>query len=685
MLVELQLDTDRFSPKDKGFVLDLTGDEAWDLVENDQNCVLEPNSRYVILDPIRDFLCEEKTDFTLSDAANWEELADVTWFTGRALHHRSIVNTTATYTAALEKNQATIIGLALARPIDDAPIVLKWGIVSGVAQITLTLEVGKRPKVEILDISQSVPYPTMTFELPDVLDAKTLFAQPIRIVCLPLRQRLLIYSDLWGDWWMSPAWETKPSWSYPPPPDPPATHYYCLRAGQFSVNFQGIGYLSFRPMSYQATGQFDIPFELPYTPTELPTSAIDWEVFSGCGAMLALYRPNGDPYELGDTEGYARVSLTGPATRTPIVNKIKVIWPPTAEFVEGNPVAPDLIEAEEILSADPGADSWRFVIRPGPGEAELWHRPNLPFLVTVDGDTPRMVGSCDTPTRRESAADGANQTYEIKLRSGLKRLEHALLVRAAPNAGNDGMAFDGMPLDDVITWLLQLAGADDSEIHVSANATGLPQAEDGKPPLYKFDGGVSVKRAIEQLRDEWATDWLFGHLPDGFHFAAPPDPGTPSFTFLRGEDPGGDPDQYVGELEIWSDDSEFINYLVVWGQDDEGNPIRSDEIKDQPSVDDPEADDYVGDWRECIVINSSINTVAKANIVANKIWSVGNHLPRFVRFQAHFQKTLRPWSVVEVEYSAGETPTYLTVRLLEMRTRFLPNLALTDYSGEILS
>jgi hypothetical protein len=675
MQISLQLDTDRYSPADRGFFLDLIGDEAWAQRQNAERVYLEPSSRYLILAPIQTYDSRPLSEFTPSDSENWEEIAQYWPFAGLALHHRKRVVSAIAKTAALEINQASIIGIHTAEPIDQAPIYLRWGLTGSpaVQQITVKLAPGARPYVEIADISATPPYPVMTFEMSDgpILEAARLYGQAFTVLCIPLRQRLLLWSELWGAWFITPAWsEGKPHWV-----DGSVTHYYCLRAGKFSVECDAIFDLSFRALSYETAGEFEIPFALDYTPTVMPEAEIDWEMFSGCGASVVVKRTNGTAYQLGDTEGKVIVNLIGNGPHTPIINKILVKWAPTAEFLAGNPVAPDLISLRENLSADPGQDSIDCTIRPGAGETGLWKRPNLPFTVTVDGDTVRMRGLADTPTLTEPAAE--NATYEMTLRSGWKRLEHALIGQVQAHA------YDGMTFTAAIIDLLHIAGVDDTEIHVEADTTPLPSAEDGKEPLYKFAPGMTVAQAIEQLRDEWNADWVMYHAHDGFHIQAPPG-STPAYTFIRATDAGADPDHVARELEIWSDDTYFCNWLLVWGRDDDGNVIHSDLLQDADSINNPAAADYVGELRAVIILNTSANTIAKCNLIAAKFWPVWNSIPRFCRWRGPFVKTLYPHMAVLIENVEGNPADDLTVRILEMRTEFLPNLGLTSYYGEVL-
>lgn len=667
MQVELELDIDRYSPKDRGYYVDVVGSKAWERREAVTNVILEQASSYVMLAPIWDYNGKPKADFTLSDPDNWDEIANCWLFSGLALHHRKRIATTARYTAALEKNQATLLGFHFAEPSNQAPVYLRWGIQSEVGQLVLTLEPGKKPYADLLDISQDPPYPTMTCEMSDgpILDADALYGKPFSLLCMPLRHRLLLHSDLWGDWFITPEWDTKPSWT----DAQDDVHYYCLRDGQFESEADAIFYMAFRPLTYETSGQFDIPFDLPYTPTVMPSDNLGWETCPGTGAMLQVLRPDDSPYQLGDTEGKVRISLTGDAHHTPIINKLVVGWDPTAELRLGNPHSPGLLRVDEHLTGDPGADSMRITVRRGSHDSDLWQRPNVAFAVTVDGDTVRMTGLGDKPVLQNPGSD--DETYEITLRSGWKRLEHALLVEGQPRS------YDGMTFPDVVTHLLKLAGVDDSEIHVGSTSVTLPVAEDGKPPLYEFAPGTSVAQAIEQLRDDWASDWLLSHRPDGFHIEPPPGD-IPVYTFVAGDDLRlGDPAALVHELRVWSDDSYFVNYLIVWGRDDEGGLIHSDPLEDLPSINDPGADDYVGDLRPVIIINSSANTVAKCNEIAQQAWPVWNHIPRFLRWRAPFVKHLRPHSAIHVE-------TVGSVRILEMRTTFLPNLGVTDYLGEVL-
>jgi len=674
MHVKLELDTDRYSPKDRGHFLDVVGSEAWEQRQAAQGIILEPASGFLMLAPDWTYDGKPKADFTLSDPDNWDEIPNCWLFSGLAIHHRAIAETEARYTATLEKNQATLLGLHVAEPTAQAPITLQWGIQDAVAQLVVTLEPGRKPRADLLDISQPPPYPTMSCEMLDgpILNADALYGKPFGILCMPLRQRLLLHSDLWGDWFISPEWSEKPSWI----DGSGDAHYYCLRDGQFAIQAEAILYMAFRPLTYAETGEFEIPFELDYTPTVMPTSDLDWETFTGTGALLEVLRTNGDPYQVGDQGGKVRVSLIGPGSRTPIINKLVVLWEPTAEFRAGNPVEPHLLRLDERLSADPATDSIACTIRPGPGEEGLWKRPNLPFVVTVDGDTVRMVGLADQPRLVESESD--EQIYEMSLRSGWKRLEHALLARV------QARAYDGMPFSDVITELLRIAGADESEIHVTANATELPVAEAGQKPLYMFSPGVSVSQAIEQLRDDWATDWILYHAPDGFHVAPAPT-GAPAYTFIRAtDDRSADPAQVCRAGEAWSDDTYFINWLIVWGRDDEGHLIHSEVQQDLASINDPEAPDYVGELRMAIILNSSANTIAKCDLIADKAWPVWNSIPRFIRWRAPFVKTLRPHALVLIQDAGGDPADDLTVRILDMRTSFVPNLGLSDYFGEVI-
>lgn len=404
---------------------------------------------------------------------------------------------------------------------------------------------------------------------------------------------------------------------------------------------------------------------LPYTATMPPAHSVTLEPRPGLEASLAILSAPGDgALELPcDAFAYS-LQLLNPQEGPGILYDVRVDFPSTTRLRSPSALdaGPYLLELRESRSLDDQSARLSALIDNAAGTfTAKADRCNVRVELTVDG-VRRFTGL----TGPSNLIPGPAPKWELAAEDPFKRLRHALL--------SDETTYDGQPHTEAVRALLRAAGIPEEAMAIAESDYDLPAAVGDDEPLFQPRNGETVADFLEYLRDAFSGWRMYFDRFGIFHYEPDAPQGPPIARFSGYSTPDGSA-LPIFRMADEIDETGFANEITVIGLAPDGEPLSAVYL-DARSQDDPTYDQYVGERRLLIWIDTALATQEAVNWVCRTIADVATRFRRRVRFEAPFHPALHPGDLIDLD---GET-----MRLLRMDSVLIPRLSRTLYEVEPL-
>lgn len=442
---------------------------------------------------------------------------------------------------------------------------------------------------------------------------------------------------------------------------------------------QGVFYSGVRQVS--GAGDFTAGDATVSVETSAPASGGYIVGYSICD----VYGNAFDPADVVDEFRY-RLQIDVTDNRyTPTVDEVSISWDTetTSKSFSPSYIEDDIMSLEESSSVDQRNLTVRMVIRDPDGTYESWaDRTSIAFdydWVETTGDDPPV----ETTTHRamlyldEVSYDKETPALEIVCRDGWRRLDEILL--------GDVPKGDGKKYTDYVRELLLWGGWPAEKISfVDQNgdpyedAIELPEANAGSDPAYMPQPGTSFTEFFARLHEEFAPEDIVYIDGDGVFTIVKGDGYTPSIkrTFYWTHEEAESAGDWYATIDknSWSEGllvKDFRNLIWVVGALRGDTPIMA-YYADEDSVINESADNYTGEWRMMIYINSALRTQEAVNWVCRSLAHQYGRVRRVAEFTSHFYPDLRVgdfisiddtdvtyWQITSMRYSITPSTLYI--------------------------
>ena len=448
--------------------------------------------------------------------------------------------------------------------------------------------------------------------------------------------------------------------------EPVAYRHLSFRAPARLLGEGGAWAFNLSTPRYPPNGSIASPLiRLPYTAATLPDSAVTFEPRPGLEMSLSLLsEPGGGALEAPCDQFAYALQIVNPEEGPAMVYDVRARFDPTTRLrsptaVEAGPYLLELRESRSLR--DRSARLWALIDNAAGSFTAKADRCNMRAELTVNG-VRRFTGL----TGPSNLIPGPAPKWELSAEDPFKRLRHAVL--------SDETAYDGWPHTEAARALLRAAGIPEEAIAIAEDDTALPTAEGDDDPLFQPRNGETVADFLEYLREAFSGWRMFFDRHGVFHYEPDAAGGPPAARFSGVTAPDGSA-RPILRMSDEIDETGFANEITVIGLSPDGEPIAAVYL-DARSQDDPTYEQYVGERRLLIWVDTALSTQAAVNWVCRTLADAATRFRRRVRFEAPFDPALHPGDLIDLD---GET-----LRLLSMDTVLVPRLSRTLYEAEAL-
>ncbi len=244
-------------------------------------------------------------------------------------------------------------------------------------------------------------------------------------------------------------------------------------------------------------------------------------------------------------------------------------------------------------------------------------------------------------------------------------------------------SFEGWPLDEAFTYVLQRAGVPEGLIYIDAGITEeagyvLPSATRKGQRQFQYRAEETPVGALDHMVAALDCEWGYG--VDGRYFLRPRlewDGDTVDFVL---EDTPADTADFLLSFRAAQSVEEYINVLVALTEC--GSDSQARMLLDKASWQDATSDLFIGDdWWHLEVLRERANLEA----VADLLWQRRNKLQRLCWFDLHGHPELLPDMFVECRISGCDIPEGTVFRISRDDCRVDAEGELTDsFEAEVV-
>ena len=301
---------------------------------------------------------------------------------------------------------------------------------------------------------------------------------------------------------------------------------------------------------------------------------------------------------------------------------------------------------EDRRSLDPRSCGLTFHLKALPGYVSPYVQPNMRGQWYPFG----TMRSDFYTTEPELELTNHHEVLSFGCETGWKRLDKALW------SGEN--SYGGRLLAEVYRDVAQRGGLDSSEIVIYSGGYALPDESQDGPPLFDFRPGQSVADILLYLRDHFAATDLVRFRDDGLFYAEPRPTAASGVVWQWTTDPEDVINVAYGTSTVprilrgsWRErinEDGFANEVWIVGADKDGQPLVA-WATDWPSINDPTALNYVGEFRRMVIVDGGLTTQGLVNWVCCQVYERVRQLRHFVSFKGLYCAELLEGDLIEVD------------------------------------
>lgn len=456
--------------------------------------------------------------------------------------------------------------------------------------------------------------------------------------------------------------------------------YNIFNEGQAGVVVDNAGpvFMQINPIQYPAQGTYYSGVKEISSPGTFVAGDVVMTVDStapisgGSIVGYSIVDENGDAFDVADEVDTFRYKLQIDVTNifyTPVINEVTIAWESETAAKTFTPsyVEDDILSLEESVSEDQMGTTVKMLLRDEDETYKTWlSRVSLAFdydwIETIPAEEEEEEDVETTYHRAMLFMDDVSYdedmpSIEVICRDGWRRLDE-IRLGAVPKG-------DGKVYTTYVQELLEWGGWPSDKISFIdqngdpyTDATTLPESNDGDDPAYMPEPGATFTDFFQQMHEEFAPEDIVYIDGDGVFTIVKGDGYVPvsSKTFYWShEDAELAGDWYATiDQNSWREQfliKDFRNLIWVVGALRGDTPIVA-YYADSDSATNTAAENYTGEWRMMIYIDSGLQTQDKVNWVCRSLAHQFARVRRTAEFTSHFDPELRVGDFVTIDGSS---------------------------------
>lgn len=468
--------------------------------------------------------------------------------------------------------------------------------------------------------------------------------------------------------------------------------YHIFNEGQAGVvvNNAGPVFMQINPTMYPAQGVYYSGVKTISSPGTFVAGDVVMSVDSTApisGGYIVGYSITdiaGDAFDSADEVEEFRYKLQIDVTNqfyTPVINEVTIGWESETEEKSFTPsyIEDDILSLEESVSEDQMSTTVKMLLRDPEGIYKTWlSRVSLAFdydwVETIpavggeggegeEGEGEEGEGEAEVNTHHRAmlfmddiSYDEDMPSIEVVCRDGWRRLDEVRLG-AVPKG-------DGKVWTTYIRELLEWSGWDSTKIafvdqngNPYTDAVALPESSPGDEPAYLPEPGATFTDFFQQIHEEFAPEDMVYIDGNGVFTIVKGDGYIPvsAKTFYWSHEDAASAGDWCATIDrnSWREQfliKNFRNLIWVVGAFRGDTPIVS-YYADSDSVTNPLADNYTGEWRMMIFIDSGLQTQENVDWVCRSLAHQYARVRRTAEFTSHFYPELRVGDFITIDGS----------------------------------